>query len=47
MIYCWSMIKGEIAYAMSCSATDIEIAFAEQMTEYDYEHFKDTIVFIE
>ena len=28
MIYCWSMIKGEIAYAMSCSATDIEIAFS-------------------
>ena len=26
---------------------DIEIAFAEQMSEYDYEHFKDTIVFIE
>ena len=28
MIYCWSMIKGEIAYAMSCSGTDIEIAFS-------------------
>lgn len=28
MIYCWSMIKGEIAYAMSCSVTDIEIAFS-------------------
>ena len=28
MIYCWSMIKGEIAYAMSCSATDIEMAFS-------------------
>lgn len=28
MIYCWSMIKEDIAYAMSCSATDIEIAFS-------------------
>ena len=30
-----------------CEDEDVEIAFAEQMSEYDYEHFKDTIVFIE
>lgn len=28
LIYCWSMIKGDIAYAMSCSGTEIEIAFS-------------------
>ena len=26
---------------------DAEIAFAEQMSEYDYAHLKDSIVFIE
>lgn len=28
VIYCWSMIKSDIAFAMSCSGNEIEIAFS-------------------
>ena len=28
LIYCWSMIKGEVAYVMGCATSEIEIAFS-------------------